>query len=474
MIEFEDVAGPTPSAPPDDGYSPQLRTALVLTGTGTAGAYHAGVLRALHESGVKIDIVAGRGIGAVGALFAAVDGSQRLWDEKGFWRAHTVESFYSWRASLRVFAWALGVAAAAFVLPLLLIAAGLAVFPVDFLLRLAGLGGAASLVDGYLRLTQGAFAAERLPTWVPRVVTLAVIVAGVVAAVSLWTRSRASRRGAPWWRVVGSPLSSAAVHAHCWRVMWDLVRGAAPLKQPAPRDLARRYVELLAENIGQPGFRELLLTVHDLDARRDLVFAVVAESRRAALVKGNEERRSEVFDLGGLARDHLVDVLCGALSVPLATEPHPVQFAAESYWRGETHRVCDRPAALARVLEELGTLGAEQVIIVSSAAESPGPHALVRRRLDARGRLGEYLQSSDVASVRDASHSTAGIRRLFVIRPGHNPIGPFDFAGSYDDRSDRRQPLAELIRNGYEDAYRQFIEPVVGASGEGVAQGAAS
>ena len=46
-----------------DAYSPHLRTALVLAGTGTAGAYHAGVLRALDEAGVKIDIVAGRGMG---------------------------------------------------------------------------------------------------------------------------------------------------------------------------------------------------------------------------------------------------------------------------------------------------------------------------------------------------------------------------------------------------------------------------
>ena len=58
--------------------------------------------------------------------------------------------------------------------------------------------------------------------------------------------------------------------------------------------------------------------------------------------------------------------------------------------------------------------------------------------------------------------------RIFTIRPAHNPIGPFDFAGGYDDRSDRRQPLDELMSRGYEDAYRQFIEPVVGASGERV------
>mgnify|MGYP002022991102 CR=1 FL=1 len=44
----------------------------MLTGTGTAGAYHAGVLRALHEAGVKIDLVAGRGIGAVGAFVLGI------------------------------------------------------------------------------------------------------------------------------------------------------------------------------------------------------------------------------------------------------------------------------------------------------------------------------------------------------------------------------------------------------------------
>jgi hypothetical protein len=36
----------------------------------------------------------------------------------------------------------------------------------------------------------------------------------------------------------------------------------------------------------------------------------------------------------------------------------------------------------------------------------------------------------------------------------------------FDERSDRPYSVAELVDRGYEDAYRQFIEPVVGASGE--------
>jgi hypothetical protein len=44
-----------------DSYSPERRTALLFTGTGADGAYHAGAMRALQEAGVKIDIVGGRG-----------------------------------------------------------------------------------------------------------------------------------------------------------------------------------------------------------------------------------------------------------------------------------------------------------------------------------------------------------------------------------------------------------------------------
>jgi hypothetical protein len=36
------------------------------------------------------------------------------------------------------------------------------------------------------------------------------------------------------------------------------------------------------------------------------------------------------------------------------------------------------------------------------------------------------------------------------------------------------QPLKELMDRGYEDAYRQFIEPVVGASGEQLTRQAAT
>jgi hypothetical protein len=465
-----DVARSAVSEP----YSPQRRTALVLTGIGTAGAYHAGVLRALHEAGVKLDIVAGRGIGVVGALFAAVDGAQRLWDDKGFWRSPAVASLYSWRLVPRIAAGALALAVAIVAVPLAVVVLGLIVFPIDFALRIVGASGAPSLVAAYVGAAQSAFAPAALPTWLPRLALLVLGAAAIVAGIDGWRHRGRRSRGGLWWGALRPPLSATHAVDHCWRVMWDLVRGAAQLKPPSVADLGRRYTEMLSENLGQPGFRELLLAVHDVDAHRDLIFALVAESRRRGLIRRStidaaDTRRAEVFDLAGVARDHIADAVAASLSVPLATEWHAVTFSPDAYWRGETHRLGDRAASLIRIVDELIDLGVEQIVLVSATPESPGPHALADVRIDGRGRLGEYMQSAEAAILRDATTTTPGVR-IFTIRPAHNAVGPFDFRGGYDDRSHRAQPLTELMNRGYEDAYHQFIEPVVGASGERVGQ----
>jgi predicted acylesterase/phospholipase RssA len=449
----------------------------VLTGSGASGAYHAGVLRALHEAGVKLDVVAGRGIGVVGALFAAIDGAHRLWEDKGFWRAPNLQSLYRWDPVARVMGWAVAVAAAVVIIPIVVMAAGLVVFPLDFLVRMLGGGGAQGLVGPYLDFAERAFRPTALPTWLPRLVFLLLGGAAAIAAVQGWLRLGRRGRGAPWWRLAPTPLSGASAVSRVWSVLWDLLRGAAQLKQPARRELAKRYAETLADNLGQPGFRELVIVAHDLDAHCDLVFALVAEGRRRDLFRrptaeAADLRRAEVFDLSGVGRDYLPDAVAAALSIPLATDPHEIVFAADAYWRGETHRLCDRPSALMRLLDELVGLGVQQIVMVSASPESPRPHTLAAPRLDGRARLGEYLQSSEAAAVRDAAQMIAArAPRVFTIRPSHNPIGPFDFGGGYDDRSDRRQALDELMSRGYEDAYHQFIEPVVGASGERVGLG---
>ncbi len=466
------------SATPSDPYSPQRRTALVLTGTGTAGAYHAGVLRALHEAGVKIDIVGAHGVGVIGALFAAVDGAHRLWDERGIWRSAAVRGWYPWRPTLRLLIWTLTLSVALVALPLVAMAAGLIVFPIDFVLKMVGLSGG-GLASWYLRIAAAAFSPAGLPTWLPRLVVLVLGAAGLAAATSAyWESLSGRRRGHFWWRIVPAPLTAEPAIAMCWATLWELIRGATQLKEPARIDLARRYAELLADNLGQPGFREFLIVAHDVDAGRDLVFALVHEGRRRDLLRrarseDAEARRAAVLDLAGIGRDHLPDAVAGALTVPLASSFHAIQFSPDGYWRGERHRLADRPGALGRIVEELSDLHVEQIVLVSSAPESPGPHTLAAARLDGRGRIGEYLRSNEAAIVHDVvAQARNGGPRIYVVQPEHNPIGPLDFADAFDDRSARRPSLTELMSRGYEDAYRQFIEPVVGASGDRVGQSA--
>jgi hypothetical protein len=466
----------TPDAP-DRQYSTRLRTALVLTGSGTAGAYHAGVLRALHEAGIRIDLVAGRGIGVVGAMFAAMDGSARLWDENGLWRSAGARRFYRWRRTLGIAGWAMAAACAILALPLALLAVAALVALSGMLLTFVGWGSAGSAANSaYSGWIETLFAPAALPTVVPRLAVLAalVAVAAALAAIAMPVFSGRARRRARYGlagRVLGGPLAATELVASCSSELWNLIRGAAPLTPPPAGELGRRYVELVSENLGQPGFRELLVTVHDMDARRDVVFALLAPAERSRFFTrpgpDSSARAAEAFDLSGVAREHALDAMAGALSMPIATEPHLLTFEPEGPWRGETHRICDRPGGLARVLEEVAAAGAEQVVVATALPPQGRPHELSSGRGDLRGHAAESLAGFESAGLRDVLEQWTGrFAGLFVIRPAHNPLGPLDFTGVYDERSDRTHTLGELVDRGYEDAYRQFIEPVVAASGD--------
>jgi len=461
----------------DSPYSPRRRTALVLTGTGTAGAYHAGVLHALHEAGVKIDLVAGRGIGAVGALFAAIDGGSRLWGPDGPWRGAGAPRFYRFRAPLRVAAWALGAGLVALLSPLVLLALAVLVYIAGLVAALVGLTSAGAAATAWFgAVLDRLFAPLALPTVMPRLVAFALVVALAAVAVGAvgWRRGAGRRRGrgAAWWRLAGAPLDARGAISGFRGLLWQLIRGAASLPEPPPGEIGRRYAELVLENLGQPGFREVLVTVHDLDARTDVVFALLGDGHRQRFFSGESRvhaaaRTAEAFDLAGAASDHVADALAAALSLPAVTEPHLVVFRPESYWRGESHRMCDRPDAVARLVAEVAAAGAEQIVLVTDAPGPGGPHALAAGRRELKARAGEYVRGAETAAVADALDARAGRGgSVFVVRPTHNPVGPFDFGGADDDRSDRRHSLAELADRGYEDAYRQFIEPVVGASGD--------
>ena len=367
-------------------YAPHRRTALVLTGTGTAGAYHAGVLRALHEAGVKIDLVAGRGIGAVGATFAAVDGAAQLWASGGLWHSPSATQLYRWRPALRISAWILGLTLAAVLLPLGIVLIAALIYPLAYLLRVGGLPGAETLNIAFGRLVGLVFAPAALPTWLPRLVVVALVafLAVLIGTAGVdWFRARRRRRsrGALWWLLLGAPLDGRGARGWFADGLWKLMRGAASVAQPSPGEMGQQYGDLLLENLGQPGFRELLIMAHDLDGRRDVSFALLADPYRRRFFEdqvgaAHEDRELESVDLAGDARPAAFDACAAALSLPVATDPWLLTFAPSSGWRGETHRVCDRPDALGHLLDEVARAGAEQVILVSALPGPTGPHTL--------------------------------------------------------------------------------------------------
>jgi hypothetical protein len=250
-----------------------------LTGNGTGGAYHAGVLRALHEAGIKIDVMSGRGIGVVCALFAAIDAGAKTWEDGGVWRRRPAVRIYQWRTPLYAAAMFALAGVAALFIPLVVLAVALVAYPLSFLLQMINVDAGLRLASAYADMVRYAFAAAVLPTVVPRLVMLCFACAFAVLAVAafrfqpppaVWSAAgdggaRGHRDRGRWWaRMVGAPWTPEPGLRHFRAALWQLFQGPASAREPGAPDLSRRYAELLFENLGQPGFRELIMTTVDI------------------------------------------------------------------------------------------------------------------------------------------------------------------------------------------------------------------
>jgi hypothetical protein len=455
----------------DAPYSPQRRTAVLLCGTGTAGAYQAGVLRALSESGIKIDVAAGHGPGVANALVLAIDAGARLWAANGPWTAPALGLAYRWRLGLRLAGIGVGAAGVLMLLPLAAVVVATALYAASVVAALVNLESASlALVAWYQQILEWLFSPPILPTVMPRalVLVLLAVVAVLVASAMRAAPSDGGRRtaGGWWWRLFGAPLDGAEPGATVGAAIRGIVQGGRAGGDRAA-EVGRGYVTMLTENLGQPGFRELVIGLHDLDARRDVVGALLDDEIAGRFDErrpGSGVREAEILDFAGPAGDLVAEFAQAALRVPVATPAWPLTYPTEGYWRGERHHACDRPDLALRLVLELERAGVEQLIVVGASPPASGPHALRSRPNSLRGRIGAHARSMETAAL-DAAVAAAATRfqAVFVVRPDHNPIGPFDFRGVYDDASDRRLGLADLLDQGYDDAIRVFVEPAVAA-----------
>ena len=387
---------------------------------------------------------------------------------------------YRWRGPLRVAGWAIVAAAGLLAIPLALFAIGIVAALAGVLLSLVELNTASSAVTAaYARSLDALFAPAVLPTIIPRLIVLCCLAAlgalGAGLAHDAWraTNHRRAHRGTIW-RLFGAPFSAGHIVDRAAAELWNLIRGAAAIAAPPRQDLGRRYVELLTENVGQPGFRELLLVTHDIDGRRDLVFALLGGDHRHRFFElrgqagADGGRAAETFDLAGLGRDHLMDALAASLAIPVATNPHLVKFSAEgSVARGNTPGV--RPAGRSRSPSRGSGGRRRRTGDCRLAGRATGQAARTEHRARRRARTRRRARFRRSTRPRCATPSTRRRAALPAFLSSGLPTTLSGFSISavcYDERSDRRYTVAELVDRGYEDAYRQFIEPVVAASGE--------
>lgn len=471
-------------------YSPKRRTAVVFTGSGATGAYHAGALKAVDESGVKIDLVVGSGVGTLAAAFAAVAGGARLYGQGGFWHGLSWASLYRVRWPLRVAAVLLAAAFIVFLLPLALAMLAGLLFPLMLIVDLLAPGWPVSLLGG-LEAAPAALRAPYLAALAAPVFALSVFFVVTLARGFLRERRRLPE-------LFETLFEGERAAARLSKSLWEVARGVA-LSGPAPAaaELSHKYVALLVENLGQPGFRELILRAGDLETGRALAFVLLHDGPRAAFVAARaRERRShqdglpDAVDLrSGEHAALLFDTVRTGLLPPLIAPALRMAFPRGGIFPGETHRLTDASLVSGSGLQEALDAGAEQVILVSGSPEQAGlrprrrgPRALADAALAAleRQALERDVEAAERLNrmVRTLGHvaedgarawedpATGKLHRefaLYVVRPASRALGPLELDGALDPATEVEQTLKDLVEQGYHDAYRLFVEPVVGA-----------
>jgi len=471
-------------------YSPKRRTALVFTGSGSTGAYHAGVLKAIDESGVKIDLVVGSGVGALAAAFASVAGGAKLYGPDGFWNELEWSSLYRMRTALRVAFVLLGAALVVFALPLLLaVLAGL-LFPLALIVDLVAPGAPARLLASVggapLLLRAPYLAALAAPVF-----ALSVAAFAAAARVGFGERRRAGE-------LFEAVLDPSVGLARLRTSLWEVARGnALSGSAPSAVELSRKHVALLLENLGQPGFRELIVRTCDMETGRPLPFALLQEPARLRFAAARAKDRSkpdappEAIDLRGAEHAALLfDAVATGLLPPIILPPLRVGFPRGGPFPGETHRLSDASLVGGSGLREALDAGAEQVILVSGSPEQAGlrqrrrgPRALadaavaalerqaLEADLDAALRVNRMVQTlghqKDDGSRAWQDPETGREHRefaLYVVRPSARALGPLELDGALDPATEVLQTLDDLVEQGYRDAYRLFVEPVIGGA----------
>jgi hypothetical protein len=156
------------------------------------------------------------------------------------------------------------------------------------------------------------------------------------------------------------------------------------------------------------------------------------------------------------------------------------------------HRLTDAALAGGCGISEAVAAGADQVIVVTAAPAVPaaaprrrGPRALADGLLSTleRSAVDGGIRASERVNrmvetlghrLDDGGHGwqdpvSGRVYRdisMYVIRPDRRVLGTLEWDGGEDPATEVLETPEDLAEQGYRDAYRLFVEPVVGAFAE--------
>ena len=455
------------------------RTAVVFAGTGASGAYHAGVLKALDEAGVRIDLMVGSGVGVLAAVFGAAASGPVLYGDKGLWRDMSARKVFRLRSGFR-FLRSLGlVALSAFLVPALLALLLGVLLPAFLAVDFARPGFMASLSQTLAALAPGLrlffVFALAAPTFLG---FLFVLLRGATILASPKQRTGQTHESA---------FDLSGIEADLARRLWEVARGPALHERaPATAEIGRQYAALLAENAGQPGFRGLVLRAANLDARKPLVLKLVSDDQ-TALSRGGEG--TDLLDLKDSATAPLLyDVVATAFAAAPLSSPRRVRLPKQGAFGGEIHRIAEASAISGSGLSEAIGMGADQIVLVTATAKEPG--ALAERRglkalaaaflalqertaieadlsqTERLNRIVETVGHQKSTGEREWQDPLTGRRfrsvTLHTIRPRRSLLRPLDLDGAVDPSSEVETTLVDWLEDGQRDAYRCFLDTALG------------
>ena len=455
------------------------RTAVVFSGSGASGAYHAGVLKALDEAGVRIDLMVGSGVGVLAAAFGAAASGSVLYGEKGLWREISARRVFRLRSGFR-FLRSLGlVALSAFLVPALLALLLGLLLPAFLAVDFARPGFMSALTQAIVSLAPGLrlffIFALAAPTFLG---FLFLLFRGASVL-----RSSKRRFG----ETLESAFDFTGIEREIARRLWEVARGPA-LNEPAPdtSEVGRQYAALLSENAGQPGFRGLVLRAANLDARKPLALKLVSDDPKAS---GKGSEGDDLLDLKDAATAPLLyDVVATAFAATPFVAPRRVRLPKQGAFGGEIHRIAEASGIAGSGLSEALALGADQIVLVTATAREPGPLA-ERRGLKAMAAAFLALQErntieSDLGQterlnriVETVGHQKSTGERewqdplngrrfrsvtLHIVRPRRSLLRPLDLDGAIDPSNEVETSLLDWLDEGHRDAHRCFLDAALG------------